>query len=253
MANLQKKNQTILEKFPYATDVEVHIVLREEALGMSPPTQDKLKAFIDLQNAKLEKKKKAQIDDDKAKEEIAALNLQIDEMKNEGRGLTVFPRNPLTGAPCMYDYQIRGMFKDSFKALLASDSEVFKKAVAGKVISKWSCDRVVDQCIFAGPRRIDFTLPEGGEIGTCDRPLGTTDPRTGQRRNTLASSETVPAGSELTLHVYVLRDDLIPLIEEVFMYGELRGIAQWRNSGKGTYDYEIISINKAGDKKSKAK
>lgn len=242
MANLKNPEMSLAEKFPFATVIKTRIVLREEALGMRPPSPEMLSKFIELQNAKLEKKHKAAINDEKAKEEIAELSLQIEEMKNESRGFTVFPRNPVTGAPFMYDFQIRGMFKDCFKALLASDSEVFAKAVAGKTISKWSSDRIVDQCIFAGPRHIDFKLPEGGKIGICDRTLGVTDPRTGQRRNTLASSETVPAGSELQFEIYVLNKNLVPLIEEVFKYGEFRGIAQWRNSGKGTYDYEILSV-----------
>ena len=219
--------------------IKVRCTLTEEALGMTAPTPELLQKFIDLQNTKLEKKKKAAIDDDKAKEEVELLKNQIAEMKNNARGYTVFPRDK-DGCPIFWDYQIKGMFKDAFKALLESDlnTSLFKKETCG--FTKWSSDRLVDQLIFPHPRRIRIMLPEGGEIGRCDRPLRTRNPQTGQEGNAIASSETVPAGSVIEFEVELLKKDILPQVKAVFEYGRLRGLAGWRNSGKGRYEYEIV-------------
>ena len=213
----------------------VKCTLTEEALGMTAPTKELLARFIELQKKRLEKKASI-ISADKEKEELESVNLQIKQMENDGRGYTVFPRD-VDGTPIFWDYQIKGFFKDAFKALLESDDEEFVKTKCG--FSKWTSDRVVDQLIFPGPRKIKIVLPEGGVMGQCDRPLRTKDNH-GVERNALASSETVPAGSEITFTITYLKHTLKPQIIKALEYGALRGFAQWRNSGKGRFIFEVI-------------
>ncbi len=213
----------------------VKCTLIEDVLGMTAPTKELLSNFIQLQKKRLEKKS-AIITANKEKEELSAIDLQIKEMENEGRGFTVFPRDT-DGTPIFWDYQLKGFFKDSFKALLESDNDKFTKTACG--FSKWTSDRIVDQLIFPGPRKIRIILPEGGEIGICDRPLRATDNH-GIQRVAIASSESIPAGATVEFTITYLKSGLKTQILEALKYGQLRGFGQWRNSGKGRFTFEVI-------------
>lgn len=203
---------------------------------MTPPTKELLGKFIELQKKRLEKRA-ALITTDKEKEEVESLTIQIKTLENDGRGYTVFPRDT-DDTPIFWDFQLKGFFKDAFKALLESDSPKFTKTACG--FSKWTSDRVVDQLIFPGPRRIRIALPEGEALGICDRPLRAMDNH-GVQRIAIASSETVPAGSVVEFTITYLKSSLKPQILEALDYGQLRGFGQWRNSGKGRFTYEVIA------------
>ena len=87
-------------------------------------------------------------------------------------------------------------------------------------------------------RRIPLTLPEGGEIGICERPLRA---QTMQgERVALAKSESVPAGTTFAITVTMLNPDLEDVVREWLDYGALRGIGQWRNSGMGRIKWEEV-------------
>ena len=38
----------------------------------------------------------------------------------------------------------------------------------------------------------------------------------------------------------VMADELVPAVKEWLSYGKLRGLGQWRNSGKGRFCCEIL-------------
>jgi len=213
----------------------IRCTIIEELLGMTAATKELLSSFIQLQRKRLEKKAVI-ISADKEKEELQAINFQIKEMENDGRGYTVFPRD-LDGNPIFWDFQVKGFFKDAFKALLESDNPKFTKTACG--FSKWTSDRIVDQLIFPGPRKIRILLPEGGEIGICDRPLRATDNH-GIQRIAIASSESIPAGAVVEFTITYLKSSLKTQILEALEYGQLRGFGQWRNSGKGRFTFEVI-------------
>ena len=78
-------------------------------------------------------------------------------------------------------------------------------------------------------------MPEGGEIGTCQRPLRASTAQ--GERIALASSETVPAGSFIDVEITILKDDLEDMVKECLAYGKLHGMMQWRNSGKGRFEW----------------
>ena len=59
-------------------------------------------------------------------------------------------------------------------------------------------------------------------------------------RVAIAVSDTINAGATLTFTIILLNDDLEDIIVECLDYGKLRGLGQWRNSGKGTFTYEIL-------------
>ena len=87
--------------------------------------------------------------------------------------------------------------------------------------------------MFVKERKIPFE--NFGTMGECQRPLRG---QTAQgERIALAHSETVQAGSELTFTIQILKDDMEAVVREWLDYGYLRGMFQWRNSGKGRFTW----------------
>lgn len=158
-------------------------------------------------------------------EEIAAL---VDGGTAE-KGTTRFPHDE-EGNPFMWDYQWKGFFKESCSMLRRADGFKSSKLKAYK--------KEIDGLVFVQPRRIPFALPDGGEMGTCQRPLRASTAQ--GERVALASSETVPAGSTQRFNVTVLKDGLAPLVVEWLQYGALHGTGQWRNSGKGAFVFRAV-------------
>lgn len=171
-------------------------------------------------------------------EEIEAIGV----VETIEKSMTVFPR--VDGKPVLWDYQIKGFFKDAAGMLSRADGTASSRMTAYK--------KVVDGLVFVKPRAIFLNLPEGGKIGSCQRPLRG---QTAQgERIALANSETVPAGTwiEIDLVYYKIGNskskegpkepkfNLEDCIREWLDYGELRGIGQWRNSGKGKFTWEEV-------------
>jgi hypothetical protein len=149
----------------------------------------------------------------------------------EEAGTTVFHRE--NGQPGIYDYQIKGFFKDAAQAVNRFDKELrdgMEKLTAYKT--------KIDGCIFAEPRFIVFNLPPGGSVGICERPLRA---ETAQGpRVSVVRSETVPAGTTLDFQLDVLDSSLKRWVQLWLNYGRRRGIGQWRNSGRGRFTWGEI-------------
>ena len=156
-------------------------------------------------------------------EEVAALGAEAVEEKS----ITIFPKLD-DGTPFVWDYQIKGFFKDTCSALKRVTNTKSNKLKAFK--------KEIDGLIFVDERKIPFQ--NYGEIGKCQRPLRASTAQ--GERIALAHSETVPAGCFIEFTITTLKDDLIPTIEEWLDYGKYRGLGQWRNSGKGRFDWEEI-------------
>ena len=156
-------------------------------------------------------------------EEIEAIGVDAEVEKS----MTVFPRNE-NGDPIMWDYQIKGFFKDACGML---------RKVTGTKSSKIKAyKKEIDGLIFVQERQIPFVYE--GEMGNCQRPLRA---QTAQgERISLANSETIPVGATLEFTVECLVDSDMEAVEEWFDYGRLRGLGCWRNSGKGRFTWEVI-------------
>lgn len=156
-------------------------------------------------------------------EEVAALGVDAVVEK----GLTIFPRTE-DGKPFLYDYQIKGFFKDTCGGL---------KRVKGTVSSGIKAyKKEIDKLIFPKPRQILFDFD--GEIGYCQRPLRA---QTMQgERVSLVISEQIPAGSTVSFEIELFSDDHEKAVREWLDYGKYSGIGQWRNSGKGRFTWEEI-------------
>ena len=96
--------------------------------------------------------------------------------------------------------------------------------------------KIIDGLIFASPRMIPLEI-EGG-IGNCQRPLRA---QTAQgERVSLANSEELPAGTTAEFFVDLFDDAHEELVLEWLEYGKLRGLGQWRNSGKGRFEFDVL-------------
>lgn len=156
-------------------------------------------------------------------EEVEALGVEevVDKQK------TIFPRDA-EGNPIVWDYQIKGFFKDSCSALRKVTGSYSSKVKAYK--------KEIDGLIFPEPRQIKINFE--GEMGNCQRPLRASTAQ--GERIALANSETIPAGATLEFKVVCLTDSHMNVVKEWLDYGKYKGLGQWRNSGKGRFEWEEI-------------
>lgn len=193
--------------------MKVKLTFLEPILGTSPANDDIYREFI---GSKAE-------DAATVEDEVAALGVDAVVEK----GTTIFPRTE-DGVPFLYDYQIKGFFKDTcgglrkVKGTVSSGIKAYKKEI--------------DKLIFPQPRQILFE--NFGEVGFCQRPLRAQTPQ--GERVSMAMSEEVPAGSSVTFEVVLLHDDHEKAVREWLDYGRLSGIGQWRNSGKGRFAWQEV-------------
>jgi hypothetical protein len=150
---------------------------------------------------------------------------------NEEKGKTGFHRLE-DGTPILYDYVLKGFFKDACGMLSRVDGSESKKLKAYK--------KIIDGLVFVYPRQIPIVL--SGSISELQRPLRA---QTAQgERVALACSEMVPAGSSISFELDVLEDKVLTpaLLKEWFSYGGKRGLGQWRNGSYGRFDGTIESV-----------
>ena len=205
------------------------ITFIEECLGTASANPELFKDYI------ASKRPEGLADD-----EMAALPPVEEEMQ---KAMTVFSRDE-GGNPMLWDYQIKGFFKDACGVLSrvgkVKGQKGDKKSSSAENASGdvTAYKKIIDGLIFVKPRKIVLNLPTGAKIGVCERPLRA---QTAQgERIALARSETVPAGTWFECAVTCLDARHEGLLEEWLQYGALRGLGQWRNSGKGSFAFERI-------------
>lgn len=194
--------------------LHLKITFTEPLLGTSPANEDIYRDFIGSKAP----------DAQSVEDEVAALGADAVAEK----GMTVFPRME-DGRPFLYDYQIKGFFKDSCGGLRKVKGSESSKIKAYK--------KEIDKLIFPQPRKIPVDFE--GDMQKCERPLRASTAQ--GERISLACSEQIPAGATCQFDVVLLSDDHEKLVREWLDYGCLSGIGQWRNSGMGRFTWEEIS------------
>lgn len=200
--------------------MKVKITLNEEMLGMSPANADIYREYIASKSPDA-----ATID-----EEVASVGVDAVEEK----GITVFPRTE-DGTPFLWDYQIKGFFKDTCQMLSKAGKAGYEGGKACAALKAYK--KAIDGLLFVSPRKIPVSL--SGEIGFCSRPLRAMTMQ--GERVSLAKSETCPAGSTIEFEITCLDKNLEKMVVECLNYGSMRGLGQWRNSGKGVFDWEEVN------------
>ena len=199
-------------------NINVKITFLEGPLGTAPNDEDVYRNFIGSKAP----------DAESLEDEVAAIGADAVAEK----GMTVFPRND-KGQPIFWDYQIKGFFKDSCQMLsrVGGKDENGKKKKVNESSKLSAYKKIIDGLIFVSPRQIPIEM--GGEMTTCQRPLRA---QTMQgERITLAMSEACPAYSTIYFTVSCLSAEHAAAVREWLNYGFLRGLGQWRNSGKGKF------------------
>lgn len=199
--------------------MKVKITLNEEMLGMSPANADIYREYIASKSPDA-----ATID-----EEVASVGVDAVEEKR----ITVFPRME-DGTPFMWDYQIKGFFKDTCQMLSKAGKAGYGGGKACAALKAYK--KAIDGLLFVIPRKIPVSL--SGEIGFCSRPLRAMTMQ--GERVSLAKSETCPAGSTIEFEITCLDKNLEKMVVECLNYGSMRGLGQWRNSGKGVFSWEEV-------------
>jgi hypothetical protein len=205
--------------------IHIRITFIEEILGTSPNTEEIFKEFIASKAP----------DALSREEEVAALGAsEVVE-----KGMTVFPRID-DDTPFIWDYQVLGFFKDAcgmLSRVSGKDENGKKKKAVNESGKLTAYKKIIDGLIFVTPRKIPLIF--NGQISACERPLRA---QTAQgERVALAKSEAIPAGAYMELSIQCLSDEHEAAVREWLDYGQLRGLGQWRNSGKGRFTWEEIA------------
>lgn len=136
--------------------LKVRLTFTEPLLGTWPANQNVAREYIASKGPDA-----ATIED-----EVAALGADAAADK----AMTVFPRNE-AGQPILYDYQVKGFFKDSCGMLgrIGGKDEKGKKRAVNESGKLTAYKKIIDGLIFVGPRQIPLIL--NGEMTECQRPL----------------------------------------------------------------------------------
>jgi len=135
----------------------------------------------------------------------------------------------LDNKPILYDYVIKGFFKDACSML--------RRKTGSESIALKAHKKVIDGLIFVFPRQIPINL-NGQSLGILERPLRG---QTAQgERIALAKSDIAPIGSSIEINIDILAGVSKKLLKEWLDYGKLRGLGQWRNASYGRFIYEML-------------
>ena len=126
------------------------------------------------------------------------------------------------------DYQIKGFLKEAGNTLKEQLGETEK----GNTSVFKALRSHIDNEVFVRPRHI----PLGDDIdGTMERPLRAMTMQ--GPRVTVVRSDFIKAPFTVTVQLKVLAHSKIDfrILSEIFEYGELKGIGQWRNGSYGQF------------------
>ena len=197
--------------------MKIRIQLTEELLGTASANPEIHAEFIASKGP----------DAKSIDEEVAALGAE----RVLEKAMTIFPKE--NGKPFLWDYQLKGFIKEAAGIMIEL---VDKEIKVGKTkMTKWTFKRIVDNFIFVTPRKMLIV----GTLGhNCTRPLRA-DTMQGERVS-LATSETVQAGAIIHAEINCLVPSLEELVKKCLDYGKLKGLGQWRNSGKGRFEWKEL-------------
>lgn len=193
--------------------IKCRLTFTEELLGSQPNNPDIYRDFIASKAP----------DALSAEEEIASIGVDAFVEK----GMSVFHRDA-DGDPVLYDYQIKGFFKEAAASL--------RKVAGTKCSAIKAFKKEIDGLVFVYPRMIKLNMP--APLGECPRSLRA-DTAQGPRTS-LANSESAPAGTTIDIEIDCLTPTMESLVRECLEYGRRRGIGQWRNASKGRFVFEEI-------------
>lgn len=201
---------------------KVDVEFVEPCLGSVPYNKEVYSSFI---ATKLEGMSETQLADELE---------SIDE--REERGWTGFHRDPQTKIPFLFDYVVKGFFKDAARSMNRMPGSHTKKIKA--------FIKIIDGNVFPFPRKITLVPPEGKDLvdlPVLERPLRC---QTAQgERVTVTRSDMAPAGTKFSCTLDILDPTITEeVLKEWFDYGRYRGFGCWRNGSYGRITYTLTKI-----------
>ncbi len=196
--------------------LKVKLTFTREMLGSKPMNKDILKTYV----AALRPEGEA------ADEIEAAARAELAAHNKEEQSTSIFHRDPESGQPMIYDYQLKGFFKAACGFLrmvpgtLSADIKAYKKHIDG--------------LIHVFPR---FLVTSAKDVGPMNTRSLRADTAQGPRVS-IKSSETVPEGTTIDAEIEYLHKGHLDLIKEWLDFGRLSGLGEWRNAGFGRFSWE---------------
>jgi len=204
------------------TVLKVRLTFTEPVLGTRPGDPELLKDYI-LDKAR---KKHPDLPPEMEEEEVKAMPAVDNAVDLKS---TFFSRDN-DGDPMLWDFMLKGFFKEACWALRRLPDTVSKKLKA--------YIKEIHGLVFAFPRKIKLNLPEGEKITMYERPLRAKTPQ--GERVSIARSEMIPAGTTCELKIHVLSPALIDAVMEWLDYGKYKGLCQFRTGSFGRFTYELL-------------
>jgi len=160
------------------------------------------------------------------------------------KGTTVFFWDKKNNKPCIGDHMIYGFLKAATEAICRT----VKNSKRGTVLESCSYTQsLINQHVRCEEQFITFDKDvkrqKNGDSFFLQRSLRA---MTAQGpRISLAKSEVVEAGASLKFTLKVMTGSQITrkVLEKMFLYGgEFCGLGQWRNSGYGMFNFEMMGV-----------
>jgi len=219
----------------------------QDAIQISPEQQQLEKdALVD----RLEKMLGKDLSDDERKA-VASGNLEaLKETFKELdlKGTTVFYWDKEKDLPKISTHMIYGFLKAAGDAICKNyatkpgkmlRSSAYTSSIINKHVSTTTKFATFDKDVKRTDKGAPYCFP---------RPLRGNTPK--GERITLVASEMVPAGAKLDFTLKVLSGDRPTMTKtillELFDYGSLKGLGQWRNADWGQFDYELTRVDRDG-------
>lgn len=225
--DLMKEIERLKKEGRPTQSIDVHLRFTEGLLGTSPSDPDIYDKWI--------RKNHPRKKDGGGQDEIDSISNAQEEEEEEVQSRTVFHRDD-EGNPFIYDYQIKGFFKEMALALIGAEGSILEKVKDQDKLdlTNYRRKRTIDNRLFIFPRKVELHLPEGGEMTECVRSLRAETQR--GERIALACSEEAPAGTEIKFRVDITKKNLLQFVLEALTFGGFKGMGGWRNSGKGRFE-----------------
>ncbi len=201
--------------------MKIRITLTEDMLGTKAANKD---VFADFIASKAP-------DDDARKQELDTAE------HREEAGTTVFHRNE-NGELMIWDYQIKGFLKEAGNTL--RQANISTVAEGGRKGKKWGAIKgKIDNFVMVTPRIISLGKDEPD--GICERPLRCETMK--GPRVSVARSEVVSAGTSFECEIKTMKGGPVSeaMMREMLDYGAWKGLGQWRNSGKGRFEWAEVA------------
>jgi len=200
--------------------MKVKVTFKEHVLGTLAGKKDVATEFIAGKC-----KEGVQVD------EVDVIRNLDEELTN---GSTVFPKDE--NGIFIWDYQWKGFFKEATESIFVRSGEFTKEWQKKNDLTLYSYKKTIDKQLFIKPRKCYLNL--SGPTYFVERPLR------GQtmqgERVCLARSEAAPAGTTCEIEIIWFKACLGEVVERCLDYGQYSGMLQWRNSGAGSFTYEIL-------------